>query len=568
MPVAVFRRYTPPTCTLELRGERSPLSVWSDRPIVKQVQFVLNIDGPQRPQEQRVTLKGGRTQLDHLHHVVDAYVQHTLGLSAQQFQTTLLQTSPSHNSTSTSTFNPAPAATGQALASPGRINDMGWARSPSPDITLVPKGLLKHELQLGALAPHPSVSSVVLNTTELFDLAHALDAYHGEVDSIPELNPVQRQGVSPWMKGAAVAVLAIGVTASLVNILQVSGPNASFETATGESASSLDAGADQQLAQRSAPTAIPSIELDDIPSANESLPPIRQRGATEKTASDADDSDTTSADVEAEAQPREAAEQEEAIAPTPTDEARLDAAQANRPDRSPQANAQPGSTATSPLGTLQPDTTLRPPAAPNALPSETAAAGTRSGPSNGNAASGVAPSSVPPAPLALEENVADFADLPPQLTSIPPIPTIESGIDPLTDAIEPSRSSVSSSNASPPSRGEAFSRENSQPDPKQPQAHSDSAETQRTEVQSYFESAWQPPDALNQSLQYRLVFNADGSLQQTIPLGESARAYRANVNLPATGDPFVSPFGGNDTPPMRLFLGANGQVRVFIESLD
>ena len=42
----------------------------------------------------------------------------------------------------------------------------------------------------------------------------------------------------------------------------------------------------------------------------------------------------------------------------------------------------------------------------------------------------------------------------------------------------------------------------------------------------------------------------------------------SNVNLPATGDPFVSPFGGNDTPPMRLVLGANGQVRVFIESLD
>ncbi|NET52622.1 MAG: DUF4335 domain-containing protein [Merismopedia sp. SIO2A8] len=58
MAVSVFRRYTPPTCTLELKGERSPLSVWSDRPIVKHIRFTLSIDGPHRQENERVSLQG------------------------------------------------------------------------------------------------------------------------------------------------------------------------------------------------------------------------------------------------------------------------------------------------------------------------------------------------------------------------------------------------------------------------------------------------------------------------------------------------------------------------------
>lgn len=578
MPVVVFRRYTPPTCTLELRGARSPLSVWSDRPIVKQVQFILSIDGPQRPEEKRITLKGGRTQLDHLHGVIDDYVQQTLGLSAQQFQAILLQPSASKPMSSplSNTSIASLDSVGQALATPGRIHDIGWARTSAHALSITPKGRLKHELHLGTLAPHPSISSVVLNTTELFDLTHALDSYHGEVDSIPELNPVQRQGVHPWMKGAAVAVLAIGVTASVVNVLQLSTPNASFETAMEESADSLDDGlagrldnsAEQQLAQPSNPNAT-TIELDDIPAANGALPPEEKDKPSEALSTEAEPSELDQPTVD----PASQSPQAEKSTDNESELGAIARVPANRNQSLADADRQDSAQTTTPLPS-QPSrprsaSAPNPTVAPSPLPAEIAAAGTRptSPPVDADQTETSVGASANRGDL---ETRGGIAILPPtELSSIPPIPTIESGLDPLTDSASLNSQIGSNSRLSPPNASSDI-----QPPgqttaaAKEPQAHSNSAETQRTEVQSYFEAGWQPPEALNQALQYRLEFNSDGSLQQAIPLGESARSYRSNVNLPATGDPFVSPFGGNDTPPMRLVLGANGQVRVFIESLD
>ena len=583
MPVAVFRRYTPPTCTLELRGARSPLSVWSDRPIVKQVQFILSIDGPQRPEEHRITLKGGRTQLDHLHGVINDYVQQTLGLSAQQFQSTLLQPfvskqGPSSLSASTASVD----SMGQALATPGRIHDIGWARTSSQTLSITPKGRLKHELHLGKLAPHPSSPSVVLSTTELFDLAHALDSYHGEVDSIPELNPVQRQGVHPWMKGAAVAVLAIGVTASVMNVLQLPTPNGSVETAMEESADRvddslvgrLDNSTDQQWTQPSDPNAA-TIELDDIPSATRALPSEEKNKPSEALSTDADPSELEQTPVKPASQSPQA-EQAEKSTDNESELGAIARVPANRNQSLAEANRQ-DSAPTNPTNPPLPNQPSRPRSAsapnptvvPSPLPAEIAAAGTRPTSPPGNPAQ----TETSAGALANNGNVEARGDIallpPPELTSIPPIPTVESGLDPLADSASLNDQIGSNRRFSSPDASSEV-QQSGQPGAasKDPQAHSNNAETQRTEVQAYFESGWQPPEALNQALQYRLEFNSDGSLQQAIPLGESARAYRPNVNLPVTGEPFVSPFGGNDTPPMRLVLGANGQVRVFIESLD
>ncbi|MEM9216469.1 MAG: DUF4335 domain-containing protein [Cyanobacteria bacterium P01_F01_bin.150] len=569
MPVAVFRRYTPSTCTLELRGERSPLSAWSDRPIVKQVQFVLSIDGPQRPQERRVTLKGGRTQLDHLRAVIDTYVQHTLGLSAQQFQTTLLQTSPQQTSSSplspSATASPLPSAvsatsTGRSLATPGRIHDMGWARSPSPDIRVTSKGRLKHELQLGKLAPHPSISSVILSTTELFDLAHALDAYHSEVDSIPELNPGQRNGVQPWMKGAAVAVFAVGVTASVVSVLN----QATLETAMQDSAvveNAIEPDFEQQLSQSLEPGASSSIALEDLPSTDEALPLGSEASDALSAESDGLDADSTPSTSSEEASINRQDSAESATLSAPLSQQANDSSSptASPVESSPlpaeivAEEARSNSTFSSPSISSSPATSSPATSSPT-LPSANAGQLQTS------------------ARISDDGNVGASAELPPELTAIPPIPTVESALDPLADIGPSSRRSsteaATGGDFQPSAQSAPAGIRGDGKEPSEPQAHSNSSEIQRTEVQSYFESIWQPPDDLSQALQYRLEFNADGSFQQAIPLGESARSYRSNVNFPATGNAFVSPFGGNDTPPMRLFLGANGQVRVFIESLD
>lgn len=605
MAVAVFRRYTPPTCTLELRGERSPLSVWSDRPIVKQVQFILSIDGPQRPVEQRITIKGGRTQLDHLHTVVNSYVQQTLNLSASQFQTRLLHP-PNANSRSLSevgeqspnavntAFEPTPTA-GQGLAAPGRIRDMRWSRSRSsslqPSMALIPKGLLKHELQLGELAPHSADASTILNTTELFDLVHALESYKEEVDSIPELNPAQDRSVMPWMKGAAVAVLAVGVTATLVNVLELT-PKASFESADSQLSNQAT---EQELAQQPTTLELPPVASGAPPSADSSLSTVESEVAEaeegkSKLIAEADDEASSEVDQTSEKASQEGEENTGEIAQSQL-------GNRNQPNRN-QQNGQRRNQGNS-NGNANNEVALLP-AAPGQLPApisgSSATRSQASAPGNSTLNRATAPGSVArssaPSPSlaspgasatnpidqsgdsALAESRLEAAELPSELTSIPPIPSIESGIDPLADAgdIAVAQRQASVSNDAPQSaragRTTTSGESIASPDPKLPQIYSDNAETQRTQVQTYFESEWQPPEALNQALQFRLIFNEDGSLQQAIPLGESARSYRSDVNLPASGTPFVSPFSGNDTPPMRLFLGANGQVRVFLESLD
>ena len=561
MAVSVFRRYTPPTCTLELRGERSPLSVWSDRPIIKSVQFQLSIDGPHRHQDQRVTVQGDRTQLEHLRDVVNHYVQSTLELSAAQFQTTILaahaRTNPDGSSALNGSSSPTPLP-GQALAPPGRSPDMGWSTSSSRHsrrsrqaqggnvsphsstaLTLIPKGRLKHELHLGALAPAQARSSVVLSTTELFDLVHALDSYYAEVDSIPELNPGQRRrAVAPWMKAVAVTVVAVGAATTLANLNQFPASQTVFETASGDRPSEApeSAAIEEQFDQATGP------ELSVIPPATEALPETRESNAASDAPTDreaADDATDTletegSLQAQTEIDPSASATATNPSATNETDipadgfdpaESRFPLPQVNRP------------------GTVNPadETALDTPGAIASAPTTA---------------------------------------LPPELSSIPPIEPDADVI--LSDNVDLSADDVSGALARPAeqqagreaerlesSAFETIARVDEKVGENASQVDSrGGADTQRLEAQSYFESRWQPPASLNQALQFRLLFNADGSLQRAIPLGESARAYRSAANLPEPGDGVVSPFEGNDTPPMRLVLGANGQVRVFLESLD
>ncbi|MFQ3619024.1 MAG: DUF4335 domain-containing protein, partial [Cyanobacteriota bacterium] len=74
MPPAVLRRYTPPTCTLEVRACGSALSRWTDQTVMKNVRFSLRFDDPRRPTEQRVEVQGDRPQLEALHATVSEYV--------------------------------------------------------------------------------------------------------------------------------------------------------------------------------------------------------------------------------------------------------------------------------------------------------------------------------------------------------------------------------------------------------------------------------------------------------------------------------------------------------------
>lgn len=238
MPTSVLRRYTPPTCTLEIVATGSALSRWTDRTVLKNLRFQLSFDDPKLPPEQQVTITGDRTQLEALHGAVESYVQ---ALLAQ---------------------NDVPLAP----VAPTALHDPDGAALSTADISLQSQGLLAHYLHLGALAATESDPTVRLTALQLFDLANALDAYHAEALSLPTLG---RSGwlTSPpgWAKVAAGLILAVGVSVPLVRfVMDVSRP-----TAQTASSIQVNSGASQQsqiASVPSAPASPPPLAVQPIPS--------------------------------------------------------------------------------------------------------------------------------------------------------------------------------------------------------------------------------------------------------------------------------------------------------------
>ncbi|MFN6187536.1 MAG: DUF4335 domain-containing protein, partial [Microcystis sp.] len=74
----LIRKYTPPTCTLEIWGNSSPLAVWLGKNVLNDAHFQLRFDDPRLSEEKQVTIKGDRTQLQLLGEIVANYVQNLL----------------------------------------------------------------------------------------------------------------------------------------------------------------------------------------------------------------------------------------------------------------------------------------------------------------------------------------------------------------------------------------------------------------------------------------------------------------------------------------------------------
>ncbi|NJL84021.1 MAG: DUF4335 domain-containing protein [Chloroflexaceae bacterium] len=74
----VIHRYTPPTCTLEISAQSSPLSLWVQRPVLRELAFLLRFDDPRLPEAEQVTIRGNAAQLESLWEAVSVYVQSLL----------------------------------------------------------------------------------------------------------------------------------------------------------------------------------------------------------------------------------------------------------------------------------------------------------------------------------------------------------------------------------------------------------------------------------------------------------------------------------------------------------
>jgi hypothetical protein len=458
---SVLRRYTPPTCTLEIAAKGSPLSRWTSRPVLKQLRFQLSFDDPKLPPEQQVKVKGDRAQLEVLCETVESYVQQCLN-------------------------QPIESIAAPSMKAPTKRRDADVTQATIPDtagIRLEPSGLLSHDLWLGVLETESSGPVIKLSALQLFDLANALDEYASESMAIPSLNRPAWLRTSPgWAPIAAIAVLALGVSATVAKfVIDVSSPTAVQTASTTGTEESSD-----PLLSPSAPTdEFPNVA--NLPDASkttppplgnlEPLPPPPAPGTTQ---------------------------------PAPPSLPSVVVPQRPTLTAPPQAATRIAPPPASPSPAPQPQAST---------PAPTQAPVTLSLPSEGSGAAGSAES----------QATGEAARSP--LAGIQDIPTEQNQTTQQAAA-----------------RGTAF----------------DSI-PQIAEVRGYFQERWQPPEGLTQTLEYRLVLNSDGSIQQITPLGQAAGTYVDRTNMPLIGERFVSPVEGGQTPQIRLVLRPDGGVQTFAD---
>ncbi|WP_158500430.1 DUF4335 domain-containing protein [Xenococcus sp. PCC 7305] len=178
----IIRRFTPPTCTLEIWGKNSPLSRWTKQKVIKNLGFQLSFDDPRTPEEEQLTISGDREQLEQIYSLVLNYTEEFLKQS----------------------FNP------QSLASSVVSNVATTANNFSFNLP----ELASHEFSFEDIVKKNSVpKKIKLSALQLFDLVAALEEYKTHLATIAELEKAPRKAVLPlWTKIAAGLILAVGLT--------------------------------------------------------------------------------------------------------------------------------------------------------------------------------------------------------------------------------------------------------------------------------------------------------------------------------------------------------------------
>nr|MBE9187771.1 hypothetical protein [Microcoleus sp. LEGE 07076] len=88
---------------------------------------------------------------------------------------------------------------------------------------------------------------------------------------------------------------------------------------------------------------------------------------------------------------------------------------------------------------------------------------------------------------------------------------------------------------------------------------------QVSEARTYFEERWKPTEKMEQTLEYSLQIDENGSIQTIVPMGKAAADYIEQVNMPLAGEPFVSAVSNGKNPKIRVVLRPNGRVQTFLE---
>ncbi|HBL61107.1 MAG TPA: hypothetical protein DDZ80_22550, partial [Cyanobacteria bacterium UBA8803] len=534
LSTSAIRRYTPPTCTLEIVAKTSPLSQWVGQTLFKDLRFELRFDDPRHTDDKRITIRGDRNALDSLCDAVTNYVQDFLNSSPAPLALAMpnavsdssavvedgnLPLSLSGVKYSQSVMPPlsenAPEpsdASIEADAKPQKLPD---------GIYLKPKGLVAHQLFLGLLANEESGQVVNLSSLQLFDLATALDEYTAEVIALPNLNRSRTKKAPPaWTWAAAAVVLAVGVTSAGVKLRNQSQSNQQAAAPIAGAPANQTGLAPNTAQVPPTPTTLvpppPSpIPTPTVPVALSPAPTLSPPGPVKAPTAPTNNAPPV-------AQGSNAAPQRSTIS--------IDPGTAQRPARqsAPKVPAPPR-VATRPVPPPIPGDPVGASSGANTAPTQTSV--------------GKVPAEAPALPPG------------PSLKRRPSSPDVTAEVAPpaaTRGASSPENlTSADSAAANDGARGRLFD-----------------IIPQVAEARNYLQQRWQPPADLTSKLEYSVWLNSDGSIERILPLGQAAQTYIDRTNIPLVGKQFVSPIEGGAKPRIRVVLSPDGQVETLLEGVN
>jgi hypothetical protein len=515
MPLSnsVIRRYTPPTCTLEVWAQSSPLSRWMGKTVLKQLNFELRFDNPQVPEESRVVIRGDRDQLEALCDAVTNYVQEFLHQTPDHFWVSF---SGPQDSSKVSDESALTELQQSSLAASTKTLKAFNSQISGTKIYLEPSNYLTHNLFLGSLANQSSSPVVQLSLLQLFDLATALDEYSAEVMALPNLHRSNSSYNWPaWTSVAAVLALGVGLLPVTLQYVNQSKPK-------------------QQIATQSAP-ASPEVAIQAPSALNlatpqpgltpaDSFPPVPGLDTTPPPPS-------SSLPVPPLSVPNTQASPGAVVATSPGNNTAL--ARNSQLPTSPVAGGQQIAIAPTPPGTV--------------ATSEVAVPIKRN-----------LPPSLSPTP----------GNVPPSLPAIPNSNTVAEA--PINPQLFPGELNPVSTNPSIANEKNSLAvrlRNTRQAAPPKEVATGTLFDTPLvTEAREYFQKRWQPPTGLTETLEYSLIVAVDGTIERILPLNKPAREYINSTGIPDIGKPFVSPSKVGRNLRIRAVLSPDGKVKVLPET--
>ncbi|AFZ60894.1 DUF4335 domain-containing protein [Anabaena cylindrica FACHB-243] len=522
---SVIRRYTPPTCTLEILAQSSPLSRWMGQTVLKQLHFELHFDDPGLPDERQVPIQGDRDQLEALCNAVTNYVQNLLQQSADSFCLTFLKPHPSNPTSDEPELDDfAPTS-----SSPKTVNSFNMGILEAT-IYLESSDNLTHKLFLGSLANPTSGPVIQLTLLQLFDLATALEEYSTDVIALPNLNSENSTSVRrlpTWTPVAATLALALGLT-----------------PLTWQYANNIKQ--QQKQVAKTTTSASEKVALESSPSFDLTTPPV---GLASPGNLPSPPSNSTSIQL-----PN--LDTTPPLADTTVDPKPLSFPNSTVPSTANTSSNIPLTIPQTRRPVIPANLQIPLPTTPNPQQNSTGVTNQ----------SGVTLNPQQNLPTRNSNNISTIPE------SGATLPQTSPPIAAQTNPQQLNRSTNSPGTIAALENDEnlvAKLREARKTTLPKEVATSDSTLfdiPQVAEARQYLQKNWQPPAGFSQTLEYSLMLGVDGSIERILPLNRSAREYFDSTGIPAIGKAFVSTNKSGQNLRLRVVFSPDGKVQTFPET--